>query len=298
MSFPTPTLLGRLRNQAFSVLPPSLHWPLHAFKYYFFTPASEKAHWDQRISLIRNSPDSNTIHRAPDAGDVRNGIQTLHNGLRVVAGSYFGIPGTRMLRETRGIHEPQEEKAFAEVVAAMPPSATMVELGAYWAYYSAWFAKGVADARCYLLEPDRRNLRMGERNFALNALHGSFFNFSSGASSSHTPGTVPVISVDDFMRQQNLARIDLLHSDIQGWEEEMLKGAREALQRRAISYVFISTHSEALHRSCTEILVAAGYQIMCSVSLAQSYSVDGLLVAKAPDAPGPGRIEVSLRPAE
>lgn len=292
-----PSFLGRLRNRAFSALPPRLHWPLHALKYYLFTASAEKAMWNQRISLIQDSCDSRTIQRAANAGEIRGGIQTLHNGLRVIAGSYFGIPGSRLLRATGGIHEPQEEKAFAQVVAAMPSGASMIELGAYWAYYSAWFAKDVPDARCFLLEPDERNLRMGERNFALNGLRGRFFNFASGAASSASPGKVPVISVDDFLRQQNLQRIDLLHSDIQGWEQEMLSGARESLHRHAIGYAFISTHSEDLHRTCTETLTNAGYRIVTSVTLAESYSVDGLIIAKAPGMPGPDQIAVSPRPA-
>ncbi len=36
-----------------------------------------------------------------------------------------------------------EERLFGEVLEWMPSGAVMVELGAYWAYYSTWFARCV-----------------------------------------------------------------------------------------------------------------------------------------------------------
>jgi precorrin-6B methylase 2 len=219
----------------------------------------------------------------------------MHNGTRVVAGSYFGLFGSHLLTATRGIHEPQEEFAFGRVIEQLRPGSTMVELGAYWGYYSLWFSKVVPNARCLLLEPDCRNLRMGERNFQANGVEGKFFNYAVGAVSGCFPGEIATISVDDLMRQERIETIDLLHSDIQGWELSMLEGAASALRERAIHYLFISTHSEELHRSCTKHLKAADYIVVTSVAPEQSYSVDGLIVAKAPGIQGPDQIEVSLR---
>jgi hypothetical protein len=90
----------------------------------------------------------------------------------------------------------------------------------------------------------------------------------------------------------------VLHSDIQGYELKMLNGAREMFSRKDIDYVFISTHSVELHRHCIEQLVAFGYDILCSVDIPETYSGDGLIVAKSPLVLQPKRLETSKKPVQ
>src|SRR3954464_7231994 len=68
--------------------------------------------WPQRYKDVLSSADNAFIPRVPDAGKVIDGAQVMHNGLRIARGSYYGYPITRMLRLNRGVHEPQEERAF------------------------------------------------------------------------------------------------------------------------------------------------------------------------------------------
>ena len=56
------------------------------------------------------------LPRVADAGRLSGGVQLMHNGLRVVEGSYYRWRGTRMFAATGGVHEPQEERVFAEVL--------------------------------------------------------------------------------------------------------------------------------------------------------------------------------------
>jgi hypothetical protein len=44
----------------------------------------------------------------------------------------------------------------------------MIELGAFWSFYSMWFNKEVENAINYMVEPDSFNLGQGKRNFKLN----------------------------------------------------------------------------------------------------------------------------------
>jgi hypothetical protein len=62
-------------------------------------------------------------------------VQIMHNGLRVVAGGYYGDWMTRIIERLHGHHEPQEEAVFHEILKLLPPDATMLELGGFWSYY-------------------------------------------------------------------------------------------------------------------------------------------------------------------
>ena len=282
-----------LRNQAFRLLPVRYHYPLHALRYYLFTPASEKEGWRQRTREIMSSPDFADIPRVPEAGRVQSGLLTMHNGVRVLANSYLGIPGQQMFRATGGIHEPQEEKVFAAVLPLLPAGAVMMELGAYWGFYSLWFRQVVPQGQCFLIEGDPRNLDYGRENFRINAATAQFLHAYVGAASGQAPDGTPQVCVDQLVRDYRLERVHLLHSDIQGHEFAMLEGAEESFQAGKLDYLFISTHSEELHAQCEERVRARGYQVIGAISPAGSYSVDGILVAAAARLPVPAGLRLT-----
>jgi hypothetical protein len=241
--------------------------------------------WRVRIADVLACPDNVDIPRVADAGRKVNGDIIMHNGLRVAYGTY-GVYDTqetmRVLEVNRGVHEPQEEKIFQQVLSLMPLDAVMLELGAFWGFYSLWFASVVKNGRCFLVEPVWSNLNAGRLNFALNGLRGIFINGFVGARHRRQPFQPPVLAVDWLMREHSLEKIHLLHSDIQGFEREMLDGAQRAVIEERIDWMFISTHAEKLHQDCREWLVARGWAVVADASLAESYSVDGLLVAHRP----------------
>lgn len=80
--------------------------------------------------------------------------QLMHNGLRVIAGGYHGDWMSEIIARLQGHHEPQEEVIFHEILRHVGPSATMLELGGFWSYYSLWFLKGFEARRAIVLEPD------------------------------------------------------------------------------------------------------------------------------------------------
>lgn len=275
---PPPTMLEQLRG----------HWfrgksSLDALSHRTFLQAANERkvrEWDARVADILACPDAALLPRVPGAGTVCNGAQIMHNGLKVVRDCYYRSRGTRLFAATQGVHEPQEERIFAEVLKLMPRGATMIELGAYWAFYSAWFAREVPSARCLLVEPRLLNLDCGRANFRLNGLDGEFVRAMIGSAPSHHWWRGATTCVDDLVEERGLEQVDILHSDIQGFEREMLQGAERTLRAGKVRFAFISTHSDDLHTHCRGELRRQGFDLIADIDLQATHSVDGILVGQ------------------
>jgi len=95
--------------------------------------------------------DCDAIPKVDRAGEVfeyrGETVQLMHNGVKVVAGGYHGDWMSQIINRLRGHHEPQEELIFHEIMKYIPASATMIELGGFWSYYSLWFLANNAKRR-------------------------------------------------------------------------------------------------------------------------------------------------------
>ena len=152
---------------------------------------------------------------------------------------------------------------------------TMIELGAYWSFYSMWFKRAIPESNVYMIEPESENLEVGKINFKENKFEGNFYQyFISDEIGENT------ISVDSFIEEQGIQSVDILHSDIQGFEFLMLKGAIKSIEKRKIKYVFVSTHSNKLHYECIEFLESCNFMIIDHLDLEYSDSYDGIIIAK------------------
>lgn len=251
--------------------------------------------WPERIADAIACPDNERIPRVAGAGALNGGVLTMHNGVRVGGLSYCGPGMLNLLIDNRGVHEPQEELAFAEVLPHIRPGATMLELGAFWGFYSLWFAKEVDGADLHLVEPHPANILSGKQNFQLNHRGGRFQRAYVGADESPAPDGTATIAVDPYCERHGIKHLAMLHADIQGAEADMLHGARRMLTNQLVDYVFVSTHSNQLHDDCVARLKRFGYLILASANLDESYSVDGLIVARRPDAEGPGSIAITKK---
>jgi len=73
-----------------------------------------------RVEMTAACRDSAAIPKVPDAGGiiVEDGqrVQIMHNGVKVVAGGYYGDWTEEIIRRLRGHHEPQEELVFHELL--------------------------------------------------------------------------------------------------------------------------------------------------------------------------------------
>lgn len=261
----------------------------------------------KRVKLALTCRDCDYLPKVPGAGECfgeRQEFQRMHNGVTIYRGSYHGEWMTHVIRELHGHHEPQEEKVFAEVLQHIEPGSAMLELGSFWAYYSLWFQQAVPDAVSIMVEPNADKLEVGKKHFNINRAEGKFIRGFVGAESlpeavftdwDGKVSRIPQVSVDDLMRELQLDRLAILHADVQGAEYDMLKGAVAALTNKKIQYLFISTHGFQ-HRKCIRLLKTYGYQVIAEHSVLQSFSGDGLIVAKSPDCARPGLIPISLRP--
>jgi FkbM family methyltransferase len=255
----------------------------------------------RRVEEVVSCRDADNIPKVSQAGQLQvdkfgNRVQVMHNGLLVTADGYYGDFITRIIEQLRGHHEPQDEKAFHEILKLIPPGSTMIELGAYWSYYSMWFQKTVPAARNYMIEPTGRCLECGIKNFQLNGLRGDFTRAYIGRKSSDgwqnaalstTSTEIGRVCIKDFVQSKKIESIAILHSDIQGFEYDMLIGCGDLIDRKKIEIFFLSSHSLKIHFQCLKYLAQRGYTILAHHTPKESYSDDGLIIASA-----------SLRPAQ
>jgi hypothetical protein len=236
--------------------------------------------WNLRIEQVLSSNDNYFIPRVKHAGMIRGGKQVMHNGIKIYLGSYYGPEYAQMLVRTKGVHEPQEERVFQEILNHMPANATMIEMGAFWSFYSMWFQSKVPKANNFMIEPDAFNLGHGKRNFKLNKFKGEFTQAFIGKSAIDE-GVIKTICVDSFIEEKNIKHVNILHSDIQGFELDMLKGAKKSMEKGIIDFIFISTHSNEIHYLCLEFLLSEKFHIVAQADLNNTFSVDGLIVASS-----------------
>ena len=257
----------------------------------------------RRVELTVACRDADLIPKVDDAGAVRDEggvrVQVMHEGSRIVEGCYYGHWMTEIIRRLRGHHEPQEERVMHAILERLHAdradrSPVVLELGAFWAYYSIW-AMRLLGARAVLVEPDPSNLEAGRANLALNDLDAVLVNAAVGGphgsratlecESDGIRRTLPVISVPGLMEDHGLDRIDLLLVDVQGAEVDVLERAAEAVRDGGIRFLVVSTHHHLIsgdpltHQRCVELLEAAGAHIIAEHTVGESYSGDGMVAA-------------------
>ncbi len=229
-----------------------------------------------RYREIVSDPLNLAIKRHPLAGFIEGDYVILHNGIRVPAfgeTAYYG-DFSQILVINRGVHEPLEEYVFQEVLKVISPNPAMLELGAYWGHYSMWLKVTHPKASVHMVEPESLNIRAGRENFARNNLEGIFLEEFVGNG---------CFEVDKYLRKQNLSILDILHSDIQGYELEMLQGASASLGEQRVKYIFISTHSQMLHHTVVRKLSEFGYRVEISSDFdSETTSFDGFVFASNP----------------
>ena len=96
---------------------------------------------EERVLIATRCRDADVLPKVADAGAVirhpdGTAVQIMHNGVKVLAGGYYGEWMQDLITRCRGHHEPQEEVLFTEVLRHLPSDATMIELGGFWSFYS------------------------------------------------------------------------------------------------------------------------------------------------------------------
>ena len=173
-------------------------------------------------------------------------------------------------------HEVWEAPNTKIVKKTVKPGMTVIDIGANLGYYALLEAKRVGPTgRVYAIEPVERNYNVLLKNIELNRAKNIIpFEFAVGAekgvktmqlSKLSNLGTIlsdiphsdffhrytrdnaagemecEVVTVDDFVREQGIDRVDLIRMDIEGYEVEAFKGMWETIERFK-PMIFMETH--------------------------------------------------------
>jgi hypothetical protein len=226
--------------------------------------------FNMRFRDIISDPNNLFIKRVENAGEITDGVITLHNGIKVHNNCYYD-DFTNILILNKGVHEPSEERTFEKVLKNIREDSVMLELGSYWSFYSIWFLKEKQKGKSYCIECDEQFLQQGINNFKLNNVVGNFTKGFVGNSG---------INLSNFISENNLEYIDILHSDIQGYELEMLHQIEKLLLNKKIKYLLISTHSDKIHYDCINFLSTSGYRIVtCCDYESETFQYDGFILS-------------------
>lgn len=248
--------------------------------------------------------DTDSIAKVHNAGGIVDegaiSVQIMHNGLKVVAGGYYGDWMSEIIRRLNGHHEPQEELLFDHILKVCRPGTTIAELGSFWSYYSLWYVRSIAHSRALCIEPDSAHLEVGRRNAELNDLEDRvrFVNAWVGQASvdAHagkveTDGTLlslPCLDAGGVLRCADGKGLEILHVDTQGAELGLIRSIEGLADR--IRFLFVSTHHHSIsgswttHADCIEAIKRLGGEVLAEHSVEQSFSGDGLIVASFHDA--------------
>ena len=259
----------------------------------------------ERIRMATLCRDCDPLPKAAQAGEVLidadgERVQVMHNSLKMIADGYCGEWMTRLIGLCRGHHEPQEERAFFEIVTRLPDDAAMIELGGWWAFYTLWFLQGRPGRRGLVVEPDPRHLAVGEANARRNGFAPVFITGFAGATAAPPmPFTtesgeqvrIPRLAVPQLMDDNRIDRLDLLHCDAQGAELEVLQGCAALFRSQRIRFVIVSTHHWLIsgdpltHQRCLELIAGCGGRVVAEHDVHESFSGDGLIAAHFGDEP-------------
>ena len=252
-----------------------------------------------RIEMTVACRDSDPLPRVADAGQIQEQdgtrVQVMFNGVRVPAGGYFGDWMSEIIERLHGHHEPQEELVFHEVLKHVADDGVILELGAFWAWYSVWFLHGAPGRRAIAVEPDLPNLEVGRSTAALNDVTVEFIH--AGVGGTHQDAvefvselgngsfTIPVLTVEEILADRAVEHLAVLHCDTQGQELAVIESCEQLLRAGRIRFVLVSTHSHhicgdpLIHQRCLTRLREYGGRILAEHDVHESFSGDGMIAA-------------------
>ena len=245
---------------------------------------------EARVNLTSSCKDCESIPKDEKAGKIEmyNGkkIQYMFNNIKIYYDSYHSPWMNKIISNLQGHHEPQEELCFYYLLKTLNNDSNMLELGCAWAYYSMFFRKECQKGINICIEPNIIKLNKGKENIKLNNFNNEW-NFINGfigkkykkndvfVDWDRTKMKLTQYNIESIINKYNVF-IDVIHSDIQGSEMDMLIGSKNVFNK--IGYFVISTHDDK-HNKCIEFLKNNNFTILIQHTINESYSADGLIVA-------------------
>lgn len=171
-----------------------------------------------------------------------------------------------------------ERNQTAEFLRCAKVASCFLDLGAHVGYYSLLFARANPQGKGYAFEPSAVNypllcqhIRINSitnilvYNLAVSDTEGSI-KFTAGktsvASRLAINGELVVnsIKLSNWVASEKIPVPDLIKMDIEGAELSVLSDLLNLLKEYHPP-IFLSTHGDATHQSCIQLLRAAGYRI-------------------------------------
>ena len=189
----------------------------------------------------------------------------------------------------RGKVEPRIQDVLLPLLT---PGMTFFDVGSHWGYYALLAAKAVGrEGRSVAFEPEPGNLAFIRRNLSLNPglnviveplavsdtegeavfrpsektdqgsiMEGSWV--SAGA-----PFAVQTVSLDHYLDDRGVDRVDVMKMDIEGAEVQAFEGMAEGLKAGRYGHIVLEWHG-TLHEGlgdrplrALELLVSSGYEL-------------------------------------
>jgi FkbM family methyltransferase len=169
-----------------------------------------------------------------------------------------------------------EEKRIPELLASLPTGSVVLDIGAHIGRYSLMAAEAVGrSGRVFAFEPDKSNACLLKTNAQLNNLDqikivqaaagnktGTIDILVSdvdtmwtstrpkwtdalhyGQAPLHTKmERVPLVAIDDFLREHNIGHVALMKIDVEAAELDVLAGAKASLSAGRIGQVIVEVH--------------------------------------------------------
>jgi precorrin-6B methylase 2 len=187
----------------------------------------------------------------------------LGNGMKMRV--FWGqIVGTGIL--VNGFHETHTVRVVERVLKT---GMTFIDVGANVGQYTL-LASGLVGSRgsVHSFEPEPRAFRILEENVSLNRLTNVSLTQCAVAAASEPAQSVPRLSLDDYVRDRQIDRVDLIKIDIDGGELDVLQGARRLLSSTHPQLIveFAESNQAPLGHSCAELadfLRQLGYDLFC-----------------------------------
>ena len=145
----------------------------------------------QYTTVVADTGDIEAIaHHRPQ--DATTNPSLLYHAAQMPVYRHLVDQASSFAMDRGGTHEEMAEEFIdrlfvlfgCEILKVIPPGSTMMEMGAYWGYYSLWFQSAISGAKNIMVEPVEENLRIGRRNFKLNGREGIFVHAYAGSQSS------------------------------------------------------------------------------------------------------------------
>jgi hypothetical protein len=167
----------------------------------------------------------------------------------------------------------------------------MVELGAFWAYYSNWHLGAVPGSTLVCFEPDENNLECGRRNLALNGREAELVKAAVDATyrpscsirreSDQKKVDEPCHNMDSLLQLIRHRPIELRHMS----RVAFLSSANNAVGRGLLRFLIDTTHHESIsgfpytHEHCKREIISMGGTILAEHSVEEQFCGDGLIEA-------------------